>query len=43
MVELQNKYQIGIRRFGINWVGIYSLYLKESLRFLTVFTIAVII
>ena len=37
MVELKNKYQIGIRRFGINWVGIYSLYLKETLRFLTVF------
>ena len=37
MVELKNKYQIGIRRFGINWIGIYSLYLKETLRFLTVF------
>ena len=37
MVELKNKYQTGIRRFGINWVGIYSLYLKETLRFLTVF------
>ena len=37
MVELKNKYQIGIRRFGIIWVGIYSLYLKETLRFLTVF------
>ena len=37
MFELKNKYQIGIRRFGINWVGIYSLYLKETLRFLTVF------
>ncbi len=37
MVELKNKYQIGIRRFGINWIGVYSLYLKETLRFLTVF------
>ena len=37
MLELKNKYQTGIRRFGINWVGIYSLYLKETLRFLTVF------
>ena len=38
MVELNNKYQIGARRFGmINWVGAYSLYKKETLRFLTVF------
>tara|TARA_B100001245_G_scaffold3807_1_gene2918 strand:- start:396 stop:1205 length:810 start_codon:yes stop_codon:yes gene_type:complete len=37
MVELKNKYQIGIRRFGINWVGAYSLYIKETLRFLNVF------
>ena len=37
MVELKNKYQIGIRRFGINWVGAYSLYVKETLRFLNVF------
>ena len=37
MVELKNKYQIGIRRFGINWVGAYSLYIKETLRFLSVF------
>ena len=37
MVELKNKYQIGIRRFGINWVGVYSLYIKETLRFLNVF------
>ena len=26
-----------LRRFGINWVGAYSLYTKETLRFLTVF------
>ena len=37
MVELDNKYQIGKRRFGINWVGAYTLYIKETLRFLTVF------
>ncbi len=37
MVELQKKYQIGIRRFGIiNWIGTYSLFKKEILRFLTV-------
>ena len=37
MVELQKKYQIGIRRFGvINWLGTYSLFKKEVLRFLTV-------
>ena len=37
MVELDKKYQIGIRRFGlINWVGTYSLFKKEVLRFLTV-------
>ena len=37
MLELDNKYQIGQRRFGINWVGTYTLYIKETLRFLTVF------
>ena len=37
MVEKENKYQIGQRRFGINWVGAYTLYLKETLRFITVF------
>ena len=37
MVELQNKYQIGVRRFGlINWVGFKSLWLKECNRFLAV-------
>ena len=30
MVELENKYRIGIRRFGmVNWVGAFSLYKKE--------------
>ena len=38
MVELNNKYKIGVRRFGtINWIGFYSLYKKETLRFLIVF------
>ena len=37
MVELIKKYKIGTRRFGIvNWVGTYSLFKKEVLRFLTV-------
>ena len=37
MVELEKKYQIGVRRFGlINWVGVYSLFKKEVLRFITV-------
>jgi len=36
MVELHKKYQIGEKRFGINWVGAYTLYLKETLRFLSV-------
>ena len=38
MVELNNKYKIGKRRFGlINWIGFYTLYKKETLRFLLVF------
>ena len=37
MVELENKYQIGVRRFGIiNWVGAFTLYKKEVLRFIIV-------
>ena len=37
MVELKNKYQIGIRRFGlINWTGAYNLYVKEVNRFFIV-------
>ena len=37
MVELQKKYQIGVRRFGlINWVGTLNLYNKECKRFLIV-------
>ena len=37
MVELQKKYEIGVRRFNVNWVGAYTLYIKETLRFLSVF------
>ena len=37
MVEILKKYKIGIRRFGlINWVGAWTLYKKEVLRFLIV-------
>ena len=37
MVELNKKYQIGIRRFGlINWIGFKSLWLKECNRFMAV-------
>ena len=37
MVELEKKYNIGVRRFGfINWIGFKSLYIKEVSRFLTV-------
>ena len=37
MVELKKKYKIGVRRFSlINWIGFYSLYKKETLRFLIV-------
>jgi len=34
---VENKYQIGVRRFGhVNWIGFYSLYVKEVSRFLVV-------
>jgi ABC-2 type transport system permease protein len=37
MVELNKKYQIGVRRFGfINWIGFGSLWLKECNRFMAV-------
>jgi len=37
MVEMIKKYKIGTRRFGlINWVGVYTSYKKEVLRFLNV-------
>ena len=37
MSEIETKYQIGVRRFKINWIGIYALYCKETLRFLSVY------
>ncbi len=37
MVEISKKYKIGNRRFGyINWIGAWTLYKKEVLRFLIV-------
>ena len=37
MVEIIKKYKIGTRRYGlINWVGAWTLYQKETLRFLNV-------
>ena len=37
MVEMIKKYKIGKRRFGVvNWVGAWTLYKKEVLRFLIV-------
>ena len=37
MVEIKEKYQVGVRRFGkINWIGFYTLYMKEILRFVIV-------
>ena len=37
MVEISPKYKIGTRRFGfINWIGSWTLYKKEVLRFLNV-------
>ena len=37
MVEFEKKYEIGVRRFGFaNWIGIWTLYQKEVLRFLNV-------
>ena len=37
MVELEKKYHIGVRRFGhVNWIGAWTLYKKEILRFFVV-------
>jgi ABC-2 type transport system permease protein len=37
MVEFEKKYEIGVRRFGyVNWIGVWTLYKKEILRFLNV-------
>jgi len=37
MRTIEQKYKIGTRRFGrVNWIGLYTLYLKEVLRFFNV-------
>ena len=37
MVEIEKKYQIGVRKFGfINWIGFISLWFKECNRFMAV-------
>ena len=37
MVEIEEKYKINETRFGyINWIGFWTLYKKEVLRFLIV-------
>ena len=37
MVEINNKYKIYYKKFGyVNWIGTYSLWLKECKRFLNV-------
>ena len=37
MVEKITKYKIGVRKFGyVNWIGFWTLYKKEVLRFLKV-------
>ena len=37
MVEIENRYKISNKKFGyINWLGFFTLYEKEILRFLKV-------
>ncbi len=37
MIDIGTKYKIGVRRFGlVNWIGFWTLYQKEVLRFLIV-------
>ena len=37
MSQIEKKYQIGVRKFGlVNWVGVYNLYVKEVTRFFIV-------
>ena len=37
MSQIEKKYKFGIKNFGlINWVGFYTLYVKEVNRFLVV-------
>ena len=37
MIEIENKYKINEKEFGyVNWIGVWTLYKKEVLRFLIV-------
>ena len=37
MVEIENKYKIYNKKFNyVNWIGLWTLYKKEVLRFLIV-------
>ncbi len=37
MIEIENKYKIYEKKFGnVNWIGFWTLYKKEVLRFLIV-------
>ena len=37
MVEIEDRYQINVKKFGyVNWIGFWTLYKKEVLRFLIV-------
>ena len=37
MAEIENKYKIYEKKFGhVNWIGFWTLYKKEVLRFLIV-------
>ena len=39
MVEIENNYKINVKKFGyVNWLGFYTLYKKEILRFIKVFS-----
>ena len=43
MIEIQSKYKIYNKVFGyVNWIGVWTLYRKEVLRFLIVFVQTVI-
>ena len=37
MIEIENKYKVYEKKFGsVNWIGFWTLYKKEVLRFLIV-------
>ena len=37
MIEIENKYKIYEKKFGyVNWIGLWTLYKKEVLRFVKV-------